>query len=165
MNSKSELLILGYGNPARGDDALAPELIHLLQDDQKNQVLTVPFDTLNEFQLQIENTLDLEKYPLVLLVDAIHNIKPSFTFTRVRPSADRNFTDHALTPSALLSVFQKTSQIKEPRLFLLAISGQSFELGESLLPQTKLNLTAAHMFTQNLIRQQSLAYWTQCITE
>jgi len=164
MQDKQQLLIMGYGNPARGDDGLAPEFISRLNKEQQGNSLPESFNTLLEFQLQIENTLDLEKYPLVLLVDASSAITSPFTLTLVHPKQDCSYSSHALSPAALLSVFEKTSEKEPPALYLLAIGGFYFELGEELSSKAERNLEQALDLTRNLIRQQKLAYWNQCIT-
>ncbi len=163
MDDKSTLLILGYGNPARGDDGLAPELIHQLNREQKLAKLPDTFCTLTEFQLQIENTLDLEKHPRILLVDASSSLKQPFKLSRVRARNDSSYSSHALSPAALLLVFQQTSHVIPPPVYLLAIKGTSYELGEPLSSSANQNLHEALTFTHNLIRRQQPAYWDHCI--
>ena len=60
------ILVFGYGNLSRGDDALGPLLLDYIQkhcDLRKIELLT-------DFQLQIEHALDLEHRSLILFVDA-----------------------------------------------------------------------------------------------
>ena len=61
------ILIFGYGNPSRGDDAIGPLLIERLE------ILNLPdVDLLTDFQLQVEHALDLRGRERVLFVDASH---------------------------------------------------------------------------------------------
>ncbi len=164
MVETNGLLILGYGNPSRGDDGLAAEFIDRLEHEKNRSLRTCgAFSILKEFQLQIENTLDLEQYPMVLLVDASSVLSTPFKLTRVRAFSDSSYSSHALSPAALLAVFEQTSKMSPPAVYLLAIKGLSFELGDPLSLSAEQNLQSALNFSRNLIRQQKLAYWDQCV--
>jgi len=155
------LLILGYGNPSRGDDGLAPEFIDRLEQERMGATIPDNFDTLKEFQLQIENTLDLEKYPLVLLVDASIELTTAFELSRIHPCRDNSYSSHALSPATLLSVFQETSTMPMPAVYLLAIMGTSFELGDNLSASAEQGLQAAVTFTCDLLTQPHPTYWDE----
>ncbi|NBS18146.1 MAG: Ni/Fe hydrogenase, partial [Gammaproteobacteria bacterium] len=64
------LLILGVGNPSRGDDALGPLLIEQLETllSQEERAAAGGIELLTDFQLQIEHALDLLNRSLVLFV-------------------------------------------------------------------------------------------------
>ena len=49
------LLIFGYGNPSRGDDALGPELLGLLEGERERRPGWETIETQTDFQLQIEH--------------------------------------------------------------------------------------------------------------
>ena len=44
------LLLLGYGNPSRGDDALGPMLLEMLEADRRAGRAPDNFETLTDFQ-------------------------------------------------------------------------------------------------------------------
>ena len=54
------VLILTYGNPSRGDDALGPEMFELLEQCKLETGLLDNVDLYTDFQLQIEHAVDLE---------------------------------------------------------------------------------------------------------
>ena len=55
------VLLLGYGNPSRGDDALGPMLLEMLEADRRAGRAPDNFETLTDFQLQVEHALDLQR--------------------------------------------------------------------------------------------------------
>jgi len=58
-------LIFGWGNPSRGDDALGPLFIERIES------LGLPgVECLTDFQLQVENALDIQDRQCILFVDA-----------------------------------------------------------------------------------------------
>lgn len=122
------LLIFGWGNPSRGDDALGPMFIERLRD-------ALPADAgvefLDDYQLQVEHALDLEGRERVLFVDASINCSAPFEVTEpLRAAYDASFTTHALSPQALLQVYGSLNSEPAPPCTQLAIRGDRFELGE-----------------------------------
>ena len=85
---------------------------------------------LEDYQLQIEHALDLVGRQRVLLIDASLNCAAPFEVTEIKPAQDASFTTHALSPQALLQVFQEVQGEPPPPCTLLAIRGEAFELGE-----------------------------------
>ena len=98
------LLIFGYGNPSRGDDALGPLLLERLQAEPSPGV-----EYLTDFQLQVEHALDLEGPDLVLFIDAHLSCKAPFEFAQLQAESDRSYTTHAMSPAAVLQVYQDIS--------------------------------------------------------
>ncbi|MDP3326412.1 MAG: Ni/Fe hydrogenase, partial [Hydrogenophaga sp.] len=62
------LLVFGWGNPSRGDDALGPLLVEQLAG--LAQMSSGRLECLTDFQLQVEHALDLRGRERVLFVDA-----------------------------------------------------------------------------------------------
>lgn len=133
-----KLLIFGYGNPGRGDDALGPLLIERM-DPLKLANVTCLID----MQLLIEHATDLMGYDQILFVDADMSCEEPFEFSAVRAEKDNSYTSHALTPAALLFIYQQIYQHTAPSAFLLRIRGYQFELGDALSAQAGMNLEAA----------------------
>lgn len=123
------LLVFGWGNPSRGDDALGPVFIEhlssLLAGTDGGQV-----DFLTDFQLQVEHALDLAGRSQVLFVDASQSCQAPFEVTALQPSRDLSFTTHAMSPAAVMQVFRQLHSVPPPPCTLLAIRGERFELGE-----------------------------------
>jgi len=156
--SKS-LLVLGYGNPSRGDDALGPLLLDYIE-----QQLAIPnLELLTDFQLQIEHALDLQNRELVLFVDASVKTGTAFEFTELHPTKDNSYTSHAMSPAAILHVYQSITAQTPPPCFLLGIQGMSFELGAELSDHAAQHLQQACVFTQNLLTEPSATAWRRQI--
>lgn len=91
------ILVLGYGNPSRGDDALGPMLLDYIQQ----QLDTSKLEILTDFQLQIEHALDLQNRELVLFIDASVACEDAFTLTELHAAKDKSYTSHAMSPTAV----------------------------------------------------------------
>lgn len=122
------LLVLGWGNRSRGDDALGPLFVEQLRAacPERDDV-----EWLDDYQLQIEHALDLVGRERVLLVDASLKAAPPFETSMVEASEDASFSTHALSPQAVLQVFRKVHHAEPPPCTLLALRGEQFELGSA----------------------------------
>ena len=123
------LLVFGWGNASRGDDALGPLFIERLRERLAPAELA-RIDFLDDYQLQIEHALDLVGRERVLFVDASLNCAAPFEAAPVQALRDRTFTTHAMSPAALLQVYMELQASSPPPCTLLAIRGERFELGE-----------------------------------
>lgn len=141
------ILIFGYGNLSRGDDALG---VLMLEYIEANFDLT-NIELQTDFQLQIEHALDLENRELVIFVDASVKSDIPYQFTRLQPIRDLSHTTHAMSPAAILDVYQTIKKETPPPCFLLAIGAKSFELGEELGEEAKRNFSEACAFMDTLL--------------
>jgi hydrogenase maturation protease len=154
MPGRAPLLVVGYGNPSRGDDALGPELL------RRAEALRAPgLEVLEDFQLQIELSLDLEGRTLVLFVDASESAAAPFEFRRLHPVRDESWSSHALHPEAVLHVFQVVQRREPPPAYLLAVRGEVFDLGEPLSEVATRNLAAASAFLTRLVADPRPEAW------
>jgi hydrogenase maturation protease len=153
------LLIFGYGNPSRGDDALGPEFLRRIEAQRPDRPDWPEFELLTDFQLQVEHALDLEHRERVLFVDASRSVAAPFSLSRVAPDPDRSYTTHSMRPAALLDVFQRVTGRQAPPSFLLAIRGESFELGAALGAEAEANLLAALRFFAELMLDANDTSW------
>ena len=143
-----KLLLFGYGNPGRGDDALGPLLI------EEVDALKLPNVTcLIDMQLQIEHATDLTGYDQILCVDADMSCAEPFEFSSVDAEKDDSYTSHTLTPAALLFIYQQIYRHAAPPVFLLRIRGYRFELGDALSRRANKNLQVAIRQIQQWWRQ------------
>ena len=145
------VLIFGWGNPSRGDDALGPALIERLDAALRGHPEWGDVALLTDFQLQPEHALDLEARSRVLFVDASVSCAAPFAFERLQPSRDFSYTTHAMKPSALLAVFRQVTGQEPPPAWLLTVRGLSFELGEPLSPEARSHLEAAFGLIEGLL--------------
>ena len=150
--SDEPVLIFGYGNASRGDDALAPLLIESLQQRSLDSVAACPVRFLSDFQMQIEHVTDLQDCACVLLVDADGHLQTPFSLYEVKPEAETGYTTHGMLPGALLHTFKMTFDAAPPPTWMLAIAGYRFELGETLSEKARANLLQAEEFCVKLLR-------------
>ena len=136
-------LIFGWGNPSRGDDALGPLFLERLEALAGAHPEWGEIECLTDFQLQVEHALDLRGRARVLFVDASVNAPAPFTFSSLQPARDASFTTHAMTPEAVLQVYQDIEGQPPPSCWLLSISAYQFELGDALSAAAQENLAAA----------------------
>ena len=133
-----KLLLFGYGNPGRGDDALGPMLIEQVAKLKLEQVTC-----LNDMQLLVEHATDLVGFDTAFFVDADVSCQAPFELTKVEAKKDDSYTSHALTPAALLYIYQQVYGHEVPPAFILRIRGYHFELGDALSNQAIINLETA----------------------
>ena len=132
------ILVFGWGNPSRGDDALGPLFIDHIAALQLPGV-----ECLTDFQLQVEHALDLENRKRILFIDASIDATAPFAVTVLEAARDASFTTHAMTPEAVMHVYVELHDEAPPPCTLLAIRGERFELGEAISPAAANHLDAA----------------------
>ncbi|POZ60135.1 hydrogenase maturation protease [Chromobacterium alticapitis] len=131
MRPRASVLVLGFGNPGRGDDAIGPLLIERLQGWLLEQNMA-EVEALTDMQLNIEHALDLAGRRRVLFIDAALNGAEPFACAAVTAADDASYTTHAVSPAALLAICERVAGKPAPRAELLAIPGERFGLGEAL---------------------------------
>lgn len=157
MTAPLPLLIFGYGNPSRGDDALGPLLLEYLE------TLKLPHvEFLTDFQLQVEHALDLRNREKVLFIDASVSCTAPYAFTRLHARKDTNYTSHAMTPMAVLHTYRELYG-NPPPAYLLEVRGERFELGEPLSSEAASNLEASLDLLRKLYSETHLPEWEQFI--
>ncbi len=132
------VLVIAVGNPSRGDDAIGPELAARLEFARLPGV-----EVIVEFQLQVENALDLVGRERVVFVDAGLDTPAPFELRRATARDDFAHTSHAISPEAVLATFRRVQGVEPPECWVLCVPGESFELGEPLSEAARANLEAA----------------------
>lgn len=135
----SPVLILTYGNPSRGDDALGTAMFDLLEKNPPPGV-----DLLTDFQLQIEHATDLQARQYILFIDAGVNCAEPFELQRLSAEKDDSFTTHAMSPASVLSVYQQVYRREPPPAYLLTIRAYEFGLGREMSAAAGKNLAKAY---------------------
>jgi hydrogenase maturation protease len=146
------VLLFGYGNPSRGDDALGPALLERIEALRPRHPQWPELECLTDFQLQVEHVLDLQGRERVLFVDADTAARPPFSFSRISPARMTGYTTHVLTPPELLETFARVLGAPPPAAFLLGIRGERFALGESMSRAATANLGRAVAFAADWLR-------------
>ena len=82
---ETSVFIIGYGNPARGDDGLGPACAEAIE------ALGLPGVAVQtNYQLQVEDATDIVSHDTVIFIDADADpgATHAYSFTRVDPEAE-----------------------------------------------------------------------------
>lgn len=140
------VLVFSWGNPSRGDDAIAHRIKETLAGHHLAGV-----ELLTDFQLQIEHAVDLEQRAYVIFIDASVSATPPFEFARIESAPDNSYTTHALSPQALMAVYLRINSAPPPPCYLLSVRGYDFDLGRPLSATARRNADAALEFLLGFI--------------
>ena len=141
-------LVFGWGNPARGDDALGPMFVEAVE------AMGLPgVECLTDFQLQVEHALDLRGRSRILFVDASMSAAAPYCVEPLTAIRDDSFSSHAMTPAAVLHVFRDVEVEAPPPAVLLSIRGQQWKLGDPPSAMALENLSAALVWAQQWLTQ------------
>lgn len=121
----SNILVIGYGSPLRGDDAVGQIVAQALLD------ANLGIKVLSLHQLTPELADDLARVDKAYFVDACIDINlehPRVTEVQPQPT---NYASHFSSPQNLLAL---TKQLYGcwPKVYLIEIPAESFEFGETL---------------------------------
>jgi hydrogenase maturation protease len=152
----AKLLLFGYGNPGRGDDALGPELVERIANMHFAGV-----ECQNDMQLQVEHVTDLDECKQVLFIDADMSCAEPLDFSELTATKDDSYTSHAMNPGALLHAYSQVFGKTATPAFLLRIRGYDFELGDPLCVRAAANLEAATSLASRLCKSPNLQYWRE----
>ena len=122
-------LIIGYGNPIRGDDGIGCHAARLLEQHFWNDP---DVEVVAAQQLTPEMADDISQRDFVLFLDASSG-QPPGTIKRVTISPEPGPCgfSHQLTPSSLLSAAEQLYG-DAPYAMCITMAGSSFELGHKL---------------------------------
>lgn len=139
--SAAKVLLIGYGNPGRGDDGLGPALAEAMG------ALNLPGLTVDaDYQLVAEDALSAANHEVVVFVDADTKGPEPFSFRELAPKSELSFSSHSLSPAAVLAMAAELFGA-HPRGFLLGVRGYAFnEFNEALSEKARANLGAASDF-------------------
>jgi len=157
---KKDVLIFAIGNESRGDDALAPLLLHNLE----NWAGTAGrVELIEDYQLQVEHVTDLLDRSAVLFVDADVSCAEPFHFSEIAAAKDSSYTSHVMTPFALLHTYRQVYGTDAPPAFLLRIRGYDFELGNPLSDKAVANLEVVTKWMRELCIDDNLQSWRRLV--
>ena len=159
------VVVFAIGNPSRGDDAIGPLLLERLAGWLDEQGLAGQFELVEDFQLQIEHSLDLLDRRLALFIDAGEGTPAPYSFHRIAPAAGLAHTTHELPPEAVLQVFRQTEMAEPPPAFTLCVRGESFELGEALSAAAEGYVAEAFTLLGELCREVTPDAWERRQTQ
>lgn len=150
------LVVFGWGNPSRSDDALGPALLERAEQLSRATALDVRF--VPAFQLAPEHALELASRDLALFIDASRDGAP-VELRRVGAADATSFTSHTLSPEGVLELCRQLTGTDPPPAFVLAVRGASFELGEGLSATGRVHLEAAWDVLSALLARPERSAW------
>ncbi|MDR2838685.1 MAG: hydrogenase maturation protease [Azonexus sp.] len=158
------LVIFAVGNPSRGDDAIGPLLCQRLAAWLAAEGLAEQCELIEDFQLQVEHSLDLCHRQLTLFIDAGSNTPAPYAFYPIEPTAGFAHSTHALTPPAVLQVYRQIEGSAPPPAFVLCVRGEHFEIGADLSAAAESHAVAAFGLLTELCRRPEAAIWMTHVT-
>jgi hydrogenase maturation protease len=140
--TQNVVLVLGYGNPARGDDGLGPALAEAIA---ALRLSGVSVDS--DYQLTIEDAAAAAEHRYVIFVDADASGPEPFDFRAVQPDRSAaSFSSHSVSPEAVLALARELPNAGAEG-YVLAIRGYEFgAFQERLSEKAQANLERAVQF-------------------
>jgi hydrogenase maturation protease len=147
------LLIIGYGNPLRGDDGIGPAVI----DELQGSPMAALAELLQRHQLGPELAEQVAAADAVIFVDASAIGTPGEIRTRKLSAPEVATSDltHHVSPELLLATARELYG-RAPNAALVTVCGESFEMGA---PMSDIACSAVHKvvpildsLTQDLLR-------------
>lgn len=136
-------VLIAIGNNGRQDDGLGWAFGEALEWSRNFEC-----DVHYRYQLQVEDAELISGANQVIFVDAFKGVLPDgFQWKKVVPSANFEFTTHALSPEAILYLCEKLYE-KTPEAHCLLIGGEQWNLHLGLTVSAADNLTKALDFFQ-----------------
>lgn len=161
MPKPKPILVLAIGNESRGDDALGPLLARRLDDWLGTAGMEDRVEVIEEFQLQIEHTLDIKDRELVLFLDAGQGTRTPFSFQEATAKRLDGHTSHAVAPETLLGIYAMVHAVAPPPAFILCVAGVAFELGYPLSPVAALHFEEVFVFCRRLFAKPEQQAWRE----
>jgi hydrogenase maturation protease len=145
-------LLIGYGNPGRGDDGLGPALARRIGCQALPGV-----DVRIAFQLTVEHAIDVAQVDAVVFVDAHVAGQEPYSFSEVSTRVPCHLDSHVVSPEAVMflakHLFGSTA-----RGYTLAIAGCEFgAMRDGLGEQARENLGRAEAFLTKWLGEQTCA--------
>ena len=144
-----KILIIGIGNPGRGDDGLGPALVARLAGAGAGElaegvVVEIPGgpSAVWKYQLNIEDANLIKDFDVVVFSDASTEGAAPVSLAEIAPAAAIVFTTHEMSPSAVLALGEELYG-RTPRGYLLAMRGYSWELADGLSAAAAENIETA----------------------
>jgi hydrogenase maturation protease len=145
------ILVIGYGNPGRGDDGLGPAFAAEIEALGLEGV-TVDSD----YQLTVDHAPDIAGHDLVVFADAMIGLDTAFRLSPIPQSQPETLGSHQVSPEAALALAGLLFGHAPPG-WIMAIGGQDFgEVKEGLSLRARANLDLAVDHLRNWISTHPL---------
>ena len=144
------ILLIGYGNPGRGDDGLGPALAAEIEA-LGIRGLTVDID----YQLTVDHAALIAAHDLVVFADAMIGLAVPFRMARVGDAQPTSLGSHQVSPEAALLLAGLLFGTAPPG-WVLAIAGEKFgDVQEGLSICARKNLAGAVAFLRGWIAAET----------
>ena len=144
-----DILVIGYGNELRGDDALGPRVVEVIAAANFPGVRCGRSSSLPELAAV------LAEAEMVIFVDALAN--PSRSSVELAPVATEEITDwstHTADPRTLLALTRAVYG-RTPEAWWLMVPGRNFDFGEELSATAEVNMRQAIAGIKRLIQAKT----------
>jgi len=134
-------LLIGYGNPGRGDDGLGPAFARRIA------ALNLPDLAIEiDYQLTVDHALMIADVARVVVADAALDATTPFYFRPVDATADGSLGSHSVSPDAAVALSRLLFGAA-PEGFVLGLRGAAYgEMAEGLSEEAQDSLAAAEAF-------------------
>lgn len=140
----NRILLVGIGNSGRGDDGLGWKFADYFKE--KTNSCFNPFDIEYRYQLQIEDTVLICKYDIVLFADASHLVLTNgFEIKPCTAASHYFYSSHMQSPETILYLANELYN-KFPETYTIALTGYNWGLKTSLSKEAEKNLASAITF-------------------
>jgi hydrogenase maturation protease len=140
------VLLIGYGNPGRGDDGLGPALA-LAVEARTLPGVSVEID----YQLTVDHAALIAAHDLVVFADAAIGLDAPWRLSPVKGGMPAALGSHQVTPEAAVHLAVLLYG-RSPPAWVLAIGGTAFgAVREGLSPAAQRHLTQAEAFIADWI--------------
>jgi hydrogenase maturation protease len=141
----SKVLIIGYGNTLRGDDAAGVKAAELIAQRHPE------FEYIYLHQLVPELAEQIGDYDIVFFIDAQKDItQPSARLVVPSVGTDQPRT-HFISPESLLALSQQLYQRMPSKSYVIGIPASEFEFSEELSAQTTQGVTDCPAMVEQII--------------
>ncbi len=148
-----QILIYGYGNPGRGDDAAGPLMVELLEQQPvslDNAILHLK----STFQLNVEDAELITHYDSVYFIDStIENSVDDFSIEDVTEKKDPGFTSHTVSPEFVVELSKLLFQWKS-KAKIVKIKGYDWDISERMSSRAFANLCMAKNTLIDILQQE-----------
>jgi hydrogenase maturation protease len=147
-------LVIGYGNPLRGDDGFGWHAAHRLAQLAHH----APIHVLAVHQLTPELAELVGNAELVIFIDASHEAEPgTWKCEEIATEAGRtNTLAHHFTPTILLGYARTVFHVSPPAL-IITLGAESFDYCETLTPRAEAALPEVLQYVLERIPKYSSA--------
>jgi hydrogenase maturation protease len=144
----SKVLVVGYGNTLRGDDAAGVKAAELIAQCHPE------FEYIYLHQLVPELAEQIGEYDIIFFIDAQKDIsQPNAQLVVPSVGTDQPRT-HFVSPESLLSLSQQLYQRTPSKAYIIGIPASQFEFSEELSAQTAQGVIDCVTLVEQIIRKQ-----------